>query len=83
VQARREDGRAVLEVEDDGRGIPEEERIRVFERFRRLDAQSTEGSGLGLAIVREIVERHGGTVQIREGRDGRGARVTVSFPASA
>ena len=83
VQTRRDDKQAILEVEDDGRGIPAAERTRVFERFRRLDGQSTEGSGLGLAIVREIAQRHGGTVGVADGREGRGTRITVAFPAAA
>src|SRR5205807_5230260 len=52
-------------VLDDGPGIPEEERERVFERFRRVDAgrsRNTGGAGLGLAMVRAIAEAHGGTV---------------------
>ncbi len=82
VQARRDAGRAVLEVDDDGRGIPAAERTRVFERFRRLDSQSTEGSGLGLSIVREIAENHGGSVDIGDRPRGQGTRSTVSFPSS-
>ena len=82
VETRREGASAILEIWDDGRGIPAAERTRVFERFLRLDAQSTEGSGLGLAIVREIVERHGGSVRIGDGREGRGTHVTVAFLAS-
>jgi len=67
-------------VSDDGPGIPAEARQRVFERFSRLDAQSTAGSGLGLAIVSEIAQRHGATVELADGPQGRGTRVTVAFP---
>ena len=55
-------------VSDDGRGVPEEERERIFERFRRLDAARTEaigGAGLGLAIARSIARLHGGDVVCR------------------
>jgi signal transduction histidine kinase len=77
-----ESGEAVeLIVEDDGSGIPPEDRERVFERFVRLDearARDAGGSGLGLAIVREIVVAHGGTVSISSSELG-GARVQLRF----
>lgn len=72
-----------LIIEDDGDGIAEIDRERVFERFVRLDearARDTGGSGLGLAIVREIVRAHGGDVQADAGASG-GARFIVSLPA--
>ncbi|MGZ5073011.1 MAG: sensor histidine kinase [Usitatibacter sp.] len=72
-----------LEVNDDGPGIPAQERTRIFERFRRLDNESTEGSGLGLAIVNEIAQRHGATIEVTEGDGGVGTRVVVSFPGLA
>jgi len=75
-------GNGVLTVEDDGAGIPESERERVFGRFVRLDearGRDAGGSGLGLAIVREIVTAHGGTVSVSEGSLG-GARFTVTLP---
>ncbi len=65
VIIRREDGFAVVEVHDDGKGIPPGERERIFERFARL-SESRErdpgGSGLGLAISREIARAHGGSL---------------------
>ena len=76
-------GRSVLEVSDDGPGIPVEQRAVVFERFRRLDNESTEGSGLGLAIVKEIAQRHGAQITVNEAGNGTGTRVTVSFPSKA
>ncbi|HEY4607342.1 MAG TPA: HAMP domain-containing sensor histidine kinase [Acidimicrobiia bacterium] len=74
----------VLVIEDDGPGIPEEERERVFERFTRLDQARTPGqggTGLGLAIARDIVERHGGTITVESG-DDRGAKFVVTLPRS-
>lgn len=73
---------AVLIVEDNGIGIPEDEMDRIFERFYRVDkARSREagGTGLGLAIVRETVEKYGGTVEASNRPQG-GARFTVRFP---
>jgi two-component system sensor histidine kinase TctE len=80
VATRASEKTSRLEVSDDGPGIPAEARQRVFERFSRLDAQSTAGSGLGLAIVSEIAQRHGATVELADGPQGRGTRVTVAFP---
>jgi two-component system sensor histidine kinase TctE len=71
---------SILEVTDDGPGIPEAERTRIFKRFHRLDSESTQGSGLGLAIVSEIAQRHRARVEVHEAPGGRGTRVTVAFP---
>lgn len=68
-----------FEVEDDGPGMPPEERERVFEPFHRLRPRST-GTGLGLNLVQQVVERHGGHVSIL-GAPGGGTIVRVSFPA--
>ena len=78
------DGQVVLAVDDDGPGIPEADRERVFERFVRLDdarARDDGGSGLGLAIVAELVAAHGGTVAVASSPLG-GARVRSPSPAS-
>jgi two-component system sensor histidine kinase TctE len=72
---------AFLEVEDNGPGIPESERARVFERFHRVKGTPGEGSGLGLAIVREIAHRHGATAAIGAPPSGRGTSVRIAFPA--
>ena len=72
---------AFLEVEDNGPGIPESERERVFERFHRVKGTPGEGSGLGLAIVREIAHRHGATASIGAAPSGRGTLVRIAFPA--
>ena len=74
------DGRAVLEVEDNGPGIPEPEREKVFERFYRIPGSAVEGCGLGLAIVREIAVNHDATVSMDAGSENRGTRVTIRFP---
>jgi signal transduction histidine kinase len=73
-----------LVVADDGPGIPEADRARVFERFTRLDegrARDAGGMGLGLAVVKATLERHGGTVTI-EDADPHGARFVVRVPAA-
>ncbi|MFD6325131.1 sensor histidine kinase [Streptomyces sp. NPDC058442] len=67
VTVRREGDRAVLGVADDGDGVPEADRERIFQRFVRLDdARSRDdgGAGLGLAIARDVAARHGGTLTV-------------------
>ena len=70
VRADADAGDVVLEVEDNGPGIPEEERETVFDRFVRLAEHEEGGCGLGLAIVREIAQRHGGDVALHTAPSG-------------
>lgn len=82
LRLRAEEGTAVVEVIDDGPGIPTEQRERVFERFVRLDesrTRSSGGTGLGLPIVAQIVHAHRGTVSVDEGPGG-GALLRVRLP---
>ncbi|MEG1770530.1 MAG: ATP-binding protein, partial [Comamonas sp.] len=71
---------AFLEVEDDGPGVPEAERVRIVQRFYRLPGASGEGSGLGLAIADEIAQLHQARLVLGEGADGVGLRVLLVFP---
>jgi two-component system OmpR family sensor kinase len=82
VRTRREGDAAVVEVEDSGPGIPAGERERVFDRFYRREGAEEGGSGLGLAIARRIAERHGGTVELFDGPDGRGLTARIRIPLS-
>ncbi len=66
-------------IEDDGRGIPEAERERLFDRGARLDTGKP-GTGLGLAIVRDVVEIYGGTVRLEESEDLGGLLVRLRLP---
>lgn len=84
VTVERRGDRVVLAVADDGRGVPEADRERIFQRFVRLDdARSRDdgGAGLGLAIVRDVVQRHGGTIRV-DSADSGGARFVVEFPVT-
>ena len=78
VTAQRSGASAVVQVIDNGPGISAEARSRVFERFYRASTD-TEGSGLGLSIVREIANRHGGTVTLTPGKRGVGLLATVTM----
>jgi signal transduction histidine kinase len=83
LYAGRDGDEALLEVSDDGPGIPREIRDQVFERFVRgegpADTAARGGSGLGLAIVRAVAASHGGTVEAGESDRG-GARLKVRIP---
>ncbi|PID46442.1 MAG: two-component sensor histidine kinase [Proteobacteria bacterium] len=70
--------KAIIEITDNGPGIPEDKREEVFERFVRLDsARSTPGNGLGLSLVKAVVERHNGAIELEDNHPG--LRVILSF----
>lgn len=77
------DSKAFIEVCDDGPGVPETERERIFERFYRAEGTKTiPGTGLGLAIVRRVAELHGGTPSLDDGLNGKGVCFRISFPVA-
>ena len=83
VEVRREEGRMLISVADNGPGIAPEHLGRVFERFYRVDdarSRGTGGTGLGLAIVRHIALLHGGDVSVKS-EVGVGSTFTLSIPA--
>jgi len=83
IEARAADGRLVVEIADRGRGIPDEQLPRIFERFYRLDGggrdRSTGGAGLGLSIAAAIIEGHGGRISASR-RPGGGMTMTIDLP---
>lgn len=82
VRMRRHRDKARVEVDDTGRGIPEDHLDRVFDRFHRVDAARSRkmgGTGLGLAIVKQILEAHGEPVHVESTR-GRGSRFWFELP---
>jgi len=83
VRVARDGDRVALSVEDNGPGIPEQDRERVFERFYRVLGTGTEGCGLGLAIVREIAASHHAEVTLAAGAGGQGTLIRVAFPRVA
>lgn len=80
VRCRSAEGCSLIEVEDNGPGIPPAARQQVFERFFRLPDAGQPGSGLGLAIVREIAHGFHGEVEILDPPGGRGALLRVTLP---
>jgi two-component system sensor histidine kinase SenX3 len=80
-----ENGVVEIAVTDQGVGIPDDERDRVFERFFRVDAarsRNTGGSGLGLSIVKHVVQNHGGDVRVWS-QQGRGSTFTIRLPEAS
>ncbi len=79
VGLRRKDDRVLIEVADNGPGIPEEDRQRVLERFVRLEKSRSEaGSGLGLSLVDAVTRLHGGTFRIED--NAPGVRAVIDLP---
>lgn len=79
----RDGADVVVEVRDQGPGIPAEEREHVFERFHRLDNPGIPGSGLGLAIAAAVVRNHRGTIELRDPPAGGGLLVRARLPAGS
>jgi two-component system phosphate regulon sensor histidine kinase PhoR len=84
LRARRAGKAVAIEVEDNGPGIRQQDRKRIFERFFRADdmlARKTEGTGLGLAICKKIVEAHGGRIEL-DSHVGQGSTFRVLLPSA-
>ncbi len=81
VNLSEQKGTVVIQIRDNGPGIPENEMAHVFERFYRVNGTDEPGNGLGLAIVKQVAEQHGATIILSDGLDGRGLAVTVTFEA--
>ena len=82
LRTRVIDARALIEVEDNGKGLTEGESENIWERFQRGKEATGPGTGLGLTIVRDIARVHGGDAGARTGPEGRGVIVTVTLPLS-
>src|SRR5262249_46767701 len=85
LRGRVHHGRAIVEVADQGIGIPPDELRRVFERFYRIEepSRNRKGTGLGLWIVMSIVEAHGGNVEALSAGDGQGSTFRIELPLTA
>jgi len=82
VHVERKGEQAIVRVSDRGPGVPERMRERIFESFFRMPghAEQDGGVGLGLSLVKQIAERHGGSVRC-EGREGGGSSFVLTLPA--
>lgn len=80
----RRDGRvlACLSVADDGPGVPESERPRIFDRFYRVPGTTARGSGIGLSLVARVARLHEATLELGDGLGGAGLRVSVLFASA-
>ena len=82
LRVEERDGQAVIAVQDEGAGIPEEAMPYIFDRFYRADesrTRETGGAGLGLSIAKSIAQRHNGSIEVTS-REGIGTRMTVLLP---
>jgi two-component system sensor histidine kinase QseC len=82
VEIGNDAGHAYVSVTDNGPGVPEAERARVFERFYRGTRTAPYGCGLGLSIVRRVADLHGASVDLGTAPSGQGLQVRVRFPAA-
>ena len=80
VRVYEKEKKLYFEVQDNGPGIPDELKDRVFERFFRVLGNKSTGSGLGLAIVRQICDLHNGSIELDNPKEGKGLIIRVSFP---
>ena len=74
---------AFVEVDDDGPGVPEEERSQITQRFYRAQGVIEEGTGLGLAIADEITQLHQGVLSFSDGSFGKGLLVRLEIPVQS
>lgn len=79
IVVRREAPFVTLSVEDEGAGVSDEEREKIFEPFYRGASETSEGTGLGLAIARDIARAHGGDIRVERSHRGRGARFVATL----
>jgi signal transduction histidine kinase len=83
LAVKREDSDVLIQVEDQGIGIPEDEQARIFDSFfRAKNAQDFDGTGLGLAIVQQHVQAHGGSISFTS-QPGQGTIFHVRLPQPA
>lgn len=82
LKLSQNDGEAVIEVEDNGIGIPEDMRQAIFEPFVQIESAKNEcgGVGIGLALVKKLTDMMGGRITLESGRENRGTKFSIYFP---
>ena len=80
LRTKTVDDTAVIDIADNGPGIPVEDRARIFDRFYRSLGTKTSGTGLGLAIVKRIIDIHHGRIDVTDGLDNRGTTFRIVLP---
>jgi two-component system phosphate regulon sensor histidine kinase PhoR len=84
IALRREENHLVIEVLDEGPGVPSEERDRIFDKYHqtgKISSDRGKGSGLGLAIVKRIIDLHGAVISMQEREEKQGSRFLIRMPA--
>jgi signal transduction histidine kinase len=79
ISAQQDGDNLLLTVDDNGIGVPPEQRRSIFENFQRAAYEYT-GTGIGLAICQRIVERHGGSIMVEGNPHGDGSRFSLTLP---
>jgi len=80
LNAFTDTGKLFIEINDEGPGIPPDQRAKVFRRFYRYRSERALGSGLGLAIVKNVIDFHKGSITLEEGNNGTGLKVKLVLP---
>ena len=83
VDLYKESDKACIAVSDEGPGVPEAERERIWGAYYRLERErksAIAGTGIGLAVVRELIDKHGGIVRVEDGESG-GVRIVIELPS--
>jgi two-component system, OmpR family, sensor histidine kinase QseC len=83
VSVYQDGAHGVVAISDTGPGIPDDAKLDVFNRFRRLPDAKAPGTGLGLSIVQRIAELHGAEVALQDVEARSGLRVTIRIPMAA
>lgn len=80
VTLETDNDRAIIKVTDTGMGIPDEDKVRIFERFYKVKGNASSGAGVGLHLTKQLVHLHGGDIFVSDNPQGQGTCFTISLP---